>query len=152
MNKTKEIIRSLQEDDHELFITREDVFSSAHRLYSEDLSEAENFALFGKCMNENGHGHNYKYKVTLKIKPNKKTGMLMNLTELKQIMRDNVTELFDHKNLNLDVEIFKTINPTTENLAIVIWYLLEDKLPKNSLFKISVSSGDKNEFSYYGKK
>lgn len=138
--------------EHVVYVTREDSFAAAHRLYSDKLTEEENLSIFGKCTNANGHGHNYKYKVTLRIKPNKDTGLLLNLTELKAIMRKHITDVFDHKNLNLDFPIFTKINPTTENLTLVIWRILLDKVPEGTLYKVSVSSGERNKFVYMGER
>jgi 6-pyruvoyltetrahydropterin/6-carboxytetrahydropterin synthase len=134
--------------DNMVTLTRKYHFSSAHRLHSEQLSEEENRRLFGKCNNVHGHGHNYYLEVTVAGEPDPVTGMIVNLSELDQHVEQEVLQKFDHKHLNLDTEEFKHLNPTSENLVIVIWNLLKDKVP--NLYKIGLWETQKNYFEYYG--
>ncbi|WP_035348277.1 6-carboxytetrahydropterin synthase [Heyndrickxia ginsengihumi] len=129
-------------------LTRRYHFSTAHRLHSNDLSVEENKALFGKCNNPYGHGHNYYLEVTVKGIPDPITGMIIDLTELDEIVDQEIMSRFDHKHLNLDTEEFKTLNPTSENVAVVIWDLLSPKL--SNLFKIGLFETEKNYFEYFG--
>jgi 6-pyruvoyltetrahydropterin/6-carboxytetrahydropterin synthase len=129
-------------------LTRKYHFCTAHRLHSEHLSNEENIALFGKCNNPYGHGHNYYLEVTVSGAPDPITGMITNITDLDQIVDKEIAEKFDHKHLNLDTEEFKDLNPTSENVAVVIWDLLSQKLP--NLFKIGLYETEKNYFEYYG--
>ncbi|MFC7439688.1 6-carboxytetrahydropterin synthase [Laceyella putida] len=129
-------------------LTRKYHFSTVHRLHSEQLSAEENRKIFGKCNNPHGHGHNYYLDVTVAGELDPITGMVINLAELDQIVDKIVLQKFDHKHLNLDTEEFKNLNPTSENLAIVIWNLLSPHLP--NLYKIGLWETEKNYFEYLG--
>jgi 6-pyruvoyltetrahydropterin/6-carboxytetrahydropterin synthase len=131
-----------------IHLTRKYHFSAAHRLHSNKLSEEENQSLFGKCNNPHGHGHNYYLEVSVKGQPDPTTGMIMNLSDLDNTVEHLVLEKFDHKHLNLDTEEFKDLNPTADNMVVVIWNLLAPFLPK--LHKIGLWETDKNYFEYYG--
>src|SRR3989339_1106530 len=98
-------------------------FSSAHYYYIDSWSYEQNKAKFGLCSNKDSHGHNYVLHVRLKSQPDKYTGMIINLIDLKRILKEKVLVEFDHKNLNLDTPYFKDLLPTTENLCKVIWDL-----------------------------
>jgi 6-pyruvoyltetrahydropterin/6-carboxytetrahydropterin synthase len=103
-------------------------FNAAHRLHNPNLSEQENKSLFGLCNNPNYHGHNYMlyFNVTVKIDP--VTGYLIDTKILKYIIQKEVHDRFDHRNLNVDTEEFKHLNPTAENIAVVIWKLIKPHL------------------------
>src|SRR5690242_8542682 len=103
------------------YLNRRAVFSASHRLHSESLSDDENQRLFGKCNGLNGHGHNYELEVTVRGPIDPSTGLLMNLTDLKNAIDQTVMKEMDHKHLNIDVPALKGLNPTVENLALVIW-------------------------------
>jgi 6-pyruvoyltetrahydropterin/6-carboxytetrahydropterin synthase len=139
---------SEKEEGSMVTLTRKYHFCTAHRLHSEQLSDEENLKIFGKCNNPHGHGHNYYLDVTVAGEPNPVTGMITNLDDLDGIIDTYVLQKFDHKHLNLDTEEFKHLNPTSENLAIVIWELLESKLP--CLYKIGLWETEKNYFEYAG--
>jgi 6-pyruvoyltetrahydropterin/6-carboxytetrahydropterin synthase len=132
------------------YLTRRTVIACAHRLYSDALSHSENALLFGPCAYENFHGHNYEILVTLKGKIDPKTGILFDLTQLKKIIHDQITLPMDHRNLNLDVPAFKTLNPTVENIAVVIWQALSPSLPKGLLFEVQVFETENNIARYRG--
>ena len=103
-------------------------FSAAHRLHSDSLSEKDNWEVFGRCNNPNGHGHNYELEVTLTGNPNP-AGQILPIPTLQKIVKEKVIDLFDHKHLNLDCEEFKTLNPTVENIAQVIHAKLKSAFP-----------------------
>ena len=118
-------------------VSRRGHFNAAHRLYVKDWSEEKNSNVFGKCNNPNFHGHNYELEVGVTGEVDPVTGYLIDIKKLKTIMKEEVEDYLDHKNLNLDVPEFKDINPTMENIAIFIWNKLRDKLEDD--FKISVT-------------
>ncbi|XP_052468239.1 6-pyruvoyl tetrahydrobiopterin synthase [Carassius gibelio] len=132
------------------FITRLQSFSACHRLHSKSLSDEENKRIFGKCNNPNGHGHNYTVEVTVRGKIDKKTGMVMNLTDLKEFIEEAIMKPLDHKNLDLDVPYFADVVSTTENLSVFIWDSLEKLLPPDSLHEIKIYETDKNIVVYRG--
>jgi len=109
-------------------ICRKSHFNSAHKLYNKTWSKEKNLKVFGKCSYENFHGHNYELIVKLYGEINEDTGMLMDLSDLKKIIKDEVEEKLDHKNLNLDINYFKDKITSTENLAIYIWNRLNDAI------------------------
>lgn len=143
-----DFLYSEKEDSPVVRLTRKYHFSTAHRLHSEHLTDEENLEIFGKCNNPYGHGHNYYLEVTVSGKPDPITGMITDLAELDQVVDKDVLQKFDHKHLNLDTEEFKHLNPTSENVAVVIWDLLAPKL--SNLFKIGLFETEKNYFEYYG--
>ncbi|GGE00709.1 6-pyruvoyl trahydropterin synthase family protein [Planktosalinus lacus] len=112
-------------------------FNAAHRLFRKDWTDKKNNAVFGKCNNPNYHGHNYELIVGLTGEIDPETGYLIDLKTLKDIIVEEVEQPFDHKNLNLEVEEFKNLNPTVENIAVVIWNKLRKRL--ESKFEISVT-------------
>lgn len=132
------------------FITRVQSFSACHRLHSKSLTDEENKRIFGKCNNPNGHGHNYKVEVTVRGKIDRNTGMVMNLTDLKQYIEEAIMTPLDHKNLDLDVPYFANVVSTTENLAVFIWDNMVKLLPPNMLYEIKVYETDKNIVIYRG--
>nr|XP_034995563.1 6-pyruvoyl tetrahydrobiopterin synthase-like isoform X2 [Zootoca vivipara] len=114
------------------------------------LSDEENKKLFGKCNNANGHGHNYKVEVTVRGEIDPTTGMVINLTDLKDYMEEAIMEPLDHKNLDKDVPYFAEVVSTTENVAVYIWENLQKHLPKGTLYKVKVYETDKNVVVYKG--
>jgi 6-pyruvoyltetrahydropterin/6-carboxytetrahydropterin synthase len=118
-------------------VYRKSHFNAAHRLYRPDWDDQKNNDVFGKCNNPNFHGHNYALEVGITGEVDPETGYLIDIKKLKTIMKEEVEDYLDHKNLNLDVPEFKVINPTMENIAILIWNKLRDKLEDE--FKISVT-------------
>ncbi|MAO10713.1 MAG: 6-pyruvoyl tetrahydrobiopterin synthase [Flavobacteriaceae bacterium] len=119
-----------------LTIFRKAHFNAAHRLFVKEWSDEKNREFFGKCSNPNYHGHNYELEVGLTGELDPKTGYLIDLDFLKKIIKEEVEDRFDHKNLNVEVEEFKGLNPTVENIAIVIWKKLRARL--DSKFEISI--------------
>ena len=107
-------------------VSRKAHFNAAHRLYRKDWSDEKNNSVFGKCSNPHFHGHNYELTVKIYGELDKETGMVFELKRMKGIIKKEVEDVLDHKNLNLDIPYFKNIVPTTENLAIFIWKKLYD--------------------------
>lgn len=112
-----------------VYLTRVEHFNAAHKLYNPNWSVAQNEAVFGKCANENWHGHNYELLVTIKGNPDPDTGFLYDVKRLSLIIKDQVLEKLDHKNLNMDVPFMAGKMCSTENLAIGIWEQLAPHLP-----------------------
>lgn len=110
-------------------VTRRVHFNAAHRLHNPSLSDAENRKIFGACNNPNYHGHNYELEVSVAGEIDPTTGYVADLGAVKRIVEDLVLSRLDHRNLNVDVPDFERLNPTTENLVVVIWRLLEGRLP-----------------------
>src|SRR3954467_13955790 len=110
-----------------VYLTRKAEFAASHYYHNPDFSPEENLRLFGKCSNPNGHGHNYTLEVTVKGEVDPRSGFVMDLKELKDIMNQEVVDALDHRHLNYEVPEFKTAIPTTENLAIVAWKRLAPK-------------------------
>ena len=146
--RENDFLYSEKEKDLMVRLTRKYHFSTAHRLHSKQLSDEENEALFGKCNNPYGHGHNYYLEVTVSGEVDPVTGMITDLGQLDKTVEETILQKFDHKHLNLDTEEFKDLNPTSENVAIVIWDLLEGKI--SNLYKVGLYETDKNYFEYYG--
>ena len=133
-----------------VYITRRETFASAHRLFKPELTDDENLKLFGKCSNPNWHGHNYILEVIVAGKVVPDTGFVMDLKDLKEIVRKNVISKVDHKNLNLDTDFMKGKIPTSENIVIAIWNELEDKITKGKLFSVKLYETENNYFEYKG--
>ena len=133
-----------------VYITRRETFAAAHRLFKPELSDEKNLKLFGKCSNPNWHGHNYTLEVIVAGEVDTDTGFVMDLKDLKEIVRKNVTSKVDHKNLNLDTDFMKGKIPTTENIVIAIWNELKDKITKGKLYSVKLYETENNYFEYKG--
>lgn len=133
-----------------VYLTRRTTFSAAHRLWSSHLTEEENSALYDKCANPNGHGHNYVLEVTVHGTPDPRTGMLLNLVDLKQAINEHVIAWVDHKHLNHDVPWLEGSIPTTEVLVIKFWERLERALPEGLLYEVRLYETENNIASYRG--
>jgi 6-pyruvoyltetrahydropterin/6-carboxytetrahydropterin synthase len=114
-------------------VCRRTTFNSAHRLLNHNWTDEKNKEVFGKCNSPNYHGHNYVLETWLEGEIDPETGYVIDLGILKKIIKDEVEDPFDHKNLNLDVPEFKKLNPTAENIAVVIYNKLKKHFPKNKL-------------------
>lgn len=112
-------------------ITRREEFSASHRLHNPVFSDEENRRLYGICNNPNGHGHNYEVEVTVRGEVPAETGMVMNLTDLMRILREDVLPRVDHKHLNHDVPFLEGIVPTAENVAIALWDQIEPQVRRH---------------------
>ena len=133
-----------------VYLTRRTSFSASHRLWSNQLTEAENYAVYEKCANPNGHGHNYVLEVTIRGTPDPQTGMVMNLTELKHAVSEQIIKWVDHKHLNYDVPWLEGSVPTTEVLTIKFWERLAEVLPRNLLYEVKLHETEHNTASYRG--
>jgi 6-pyruvoyltetrahydropterin/6-carboxytetrahydropterin synthase len=125
-------------------VTRRATFSASHRLYNPELSESENEQLFDKCANVHGHGHNYVLEVTVAGEPDPKSGYVIDLKRLKDIIGREVIAKVDHKHLNLDVDFLRGTIPTAENIARAIWDVLEPKIPQGTLVRIRLHETENN--------
>ncbi len=138
------------------YLTRRQCFSACHRLHSAVLDANENRAVFGKCNNPNGHGHNYTLEVTVRGGVDARTGMVMNLTDLKAAIEECVMAPLDHRNLDLDVPHFAETVSTTENVAVFIWEAMEAHLKKSGaagrLYEVKLWETDKNIVVYRGER
>jgi len=133
-----------------IYLTRRASFSASHRLWSKQLTEAENYAIYEKCANPNGHGHNYVLEVTVRGTPDAQTGMVLNLTELKDAMNEQVVKWVDHKHLNYDVPWLEGSIPTTEVLVVKFWERLLSAFPKDMLYEVKLYETENNVASYRG--
>ena len=140
-----------------IYLTRRERFNAAHRLYKEGWSDEQNFEVFGKCSYPNWHGHNYDLIVTVKGNINLETGMFINLKTLSDIIKSEILEKVDHKNLNLDVPFLEGKVTTTENVVIEFWKILDEKLRllndvNCQLHCIKLYETPRNFVEYYGEK
>jgi 6-pyruvoyltetrahydropterin/6-carboxytetrahydropterin synthase len=131
-----------------LAVYRKEHFNAAHRLHNDTLSDALNLELFGKCNNPNYHGHNYELVVKLVGEVNPKTGYVYDTKELSKLLKDHVLERFDHKNLNLDVPEFKSINPTAENIVLVIYDILRAQIDTRYELNLRLYETERNFVEY----
>jgi 6-pyruvoyltetrahydropterin/6-carboxytetrahydropterin synthase len=114
-------------------VYRKEHFNAAHRLHNPKWTEEKNKEVFGKCNNPNYHGHNYELVIKIEGPVDKETGYVYDMKLLKTLINEHVISKFDHKNLNLDTDEFKDLNPTAENIALVIWNILRKKIEKNTI-------------------
>ncbi len=135
-----------------IYATRRSTFNAAHRLFNPNLSDAENIEIFGKCSNPNWHGHNYVLEVVVAGEVDPKTGYLIDLKILRDIINQNILEKVDHKNLNLETDFLKDIIPTAENITIGIWNELVNKIPTGNLYSVKLYETENNYFEYKGEK
>lgn len=133
-----------------LTLYRKAHFNAAHRLFKEGWSDEKNLEVFGKCSNPKYHGHNYELEVGVTGEIDPETGFLMDLKILKQIIKEEVEDPFDHKNLNLEIEVFKNVNPTVENIAIVIWNRLRKRLDAKYSIIVKLYETPRNFVIYSG--
>jgi 6-pyruvoyltetrahydropterin/6-carboxytetrahydropterin synthase len=133
-----------------VYLTRKAEFSASHYYHNPDLSPEENQRLFGKCNNLNGHGHNYTLEVTVEGEVDAKTGFVLDLKQLKEVLNREVLDVFDHRHLNKEVPEFATQIPTTENIAIAIWRRLEPKLDGAKMHRVRVYETPDLFVDYYG--
>lgn len=129
-------------------ISRKEHFNAAHRLYNKAWSDEKNEAVFGKCNNPNFHGHNYELIVTLVGEPDPETGYVFDMKVLSDMIKEHVLANFDHKNLNLDTPYFKELNPTAENIAIVIWRILRQRIDAKFELKVKLYETERNFVEY----
>ena len=129
-------------------VYRKEHFCAAHRLHNPQWSDEQNAAVFGLCNNPNFHGHNYEIIVKVTGIPNQETGFVLDTKWLSELVQKEIIKRFDHKNLNLDIPEFKNINPTAENIAIVIYDLLLPKLDETLDLKVILYETERNFVEY----
>jgi 6-pyruvoyltetrahydropterin/6-carboxytetrahydropterin synthase len=133
-----------------VYVTRKAHFSAAHRLFNPEFSDEQNEAVFDKCNNPRGHGHNYTIEVTVAGDPDPKTGYVIDLKKLSELIDEVILAKVDHKHLNYDVPELRGIIPTAENIALVFWQLLEPKITNGKLHTIRIAESDNNYAEYSG--
>lgn len=131
-------------------VSRKAHFNAAHRLYRKDWGDEENWKVFGKCNNPNFHGHNYELVVSVTGEIDPETGFVIDMNVLKSMIREQVEDYLDHKNLNLEVKEFKTLNPTAENIAVVIFNRLRPHLDSNLELEVVLYETPRNFVTYSG--
>ncbi|MGM0390788.1 MAG: 6-pyruvoyl trahydropterin synthase family protein [Bacteroidota bacterium] len=125
-------------------------FNAAHRLYRKDWDDAKNLTVFGKCSNPNFHGHNYELTVSVTGTIDPETGFVIDMKVLKDLIYSEVETAFDHKNLNIEVEEFQFLNPTAENIAVVIWNKLKPKLNIDLELSVTLYETPRNFVTFNG--
>jgi 6-pyruvoyltetrahydropterin/6-carboxytetrahydropterin synthase len=133
-----------------IYLTRKTEFSASHHYHNPEFSAEENQRIFGKCNNPNGHGHNYTLEVTVKGEVDPKSGFVVDLKQMKEIMNREVVDAMDHRYLNKEVPEFAKQIPTTENIAIAVWKRLESKLQVAKLHRVRVYEMQDLFVDYYG--
>ncbi|MEC7262153.1 MAG: 6-carboxytetrahydropterin synthase [Bacteroidota bacterium] len=131
-------------------VSRKAIFNAAHRLHRPDWDDAKNQEVFGKCNNPHFHGHNYDLIVSVTGEIDQETGFVMDLKVLKEMIQEHVIEVLDHKNLNTDVPEFKDLNPTAENIAVVIWNKLRPLINAENELEVVLYETPRNFVTYSG--
>lgn len=135
----------------EVTVTRRLSFNAAHRVHNPELSDEENTRLFGKCNNPNWHGHNYRLDVSVTGPIDPRSGYVIDLGALKRIVEDAVVQRIDHRNLNLEVDFMRDINPTAENIVVACWRVLEPVVAPGRLTRLILWETDNNYVEYDGR-
>jgi 6-pyruvoyltetrahydropterin/6-carboxytetrahydropterin synthase len=137
-----------------VYVSRKEHFNAAHKLYNPAWTKEKNFEVFGPCANENWHGHNFDLTITVKGKPDPDTGFVIDLKKLSQLIRIEVTEKLDHKNLNEDVDFMQGKLASCENLAVEIWQILQPRIRPISKFgelhSVKLYETPRNYVEYFG--
>lgn len=129
-------------------VVRKEHFNAAHRLHNPNWSDEKNQEIFGKCNNPNYHGHNYEMFVKVIGEPDPETGYVYDMKKLSDIIKEHITDKFDHKNLNLDTEEFKHVNPTAENMVVVFYNILRAQIEEQFELKITLYETERNFVEY----
>ena len=132
-------------------ITRRMTFNAAHKVFNPALSDDENEALFGKCSNPNWHGHNYVLDISVEGPIDEKTGYVVDLSVVRDVAEREIISKVDHRNMNLDVAFMQGINPTSENIVVEFWKLLEPALKPATLRRLVLRETENNYVEYTGK-
>ena len=135
-------------DNNKVAVFRKERFNAAHRIFNPAWDDEKNFEVFGKCSNPHYHGHNYELIVKVVGEPDPETGYVMDMKKLSVIVREEIMERFDHKNLNLDTEEFRTLNPTAENIAKVIYGLLRRRVDGRLTLQVRLHETERNFVEY----
>ena len=125
-------------------------FNAAHRIHNPALSDEENRALYGKCNNPNGHGHNYRLEVSVRGPVDERTGYVLDLGVLKRVVEAEFVDRVDHRNLNVDVDFMRGINPTAENIVVACWRVLAPRVAPATLTKLRLWETENNYVEYEG--
>ncbi|MEH6514274.1 6-carboxytetrahydropterin synthase [Maribacter arcticus] len=131
-------------------VSRKAHFNAAHRLYKKEWDDAKNTDIFGKCNNPNFHGHNYELIVSVTGEIDPETGFVMDMKVLKDIIKQEVEDYLDHKNLNIEVEEFNNLNPTAENIAVIIWKRLRPHISSSNELEIVLFETPRNFVTFSG--
>ena len=131
-------------------VSRKAHFNAAHRLFVKSWSDERNLKVFGKCSNPNFHGHNYEIIVNVKGSVDPVTGMVIDLKDLKEIIKEDVEDLLDHKNLNIEIKYFNEVVPTAENICIFIWNILRNKIDIDKEISVTLYETPRNYVKYSG--
>lgn len=131
-------------------VNRKAHFNAAHRLFRKDWDDLRNEEVFGKCSNPNYHGHNYELVVSVTGEIDPETGFVISLDFLKKLIKSEIEDVFDHKNLNLEVPEFAELNPTAENISLVIWKKLRKKIDEKFALEIKLYETPRNFVTYRG--
>ena len=140
----------LKERQEMIQVSKKYELAASHRLCNPDWDDKRNTEVYGKCSNHQGHGHNYLLEVTLRGKPDRKTGELTNLDEVDKVVRQQIIDRFDHKNLNEDTPEFKELIPTVENMVKVFWELMIGRFGQAELVRVAVWETEKTYAEYFG--
>jgi 6-pyruvoyltetrahydropterin/6-carboxytetrahydropterin synthase len=133
-----------------IYLTRKEHFNAAHRLFNPDWSEEKNDAMFGKCANKNWHGHNYNLYITIKGEPDPETGFIMNSSDLSKIIKREILDKLDHKNLNVEVDFLKRKLCSTENVCRAIWEQLQPYIVNGKLHCVKLQETENIFAEYFG--
>ncbi|MGB2759254.1 MAG: 6-carboxytetrahydropterin synthase [Maribacter stanieri] len=131
-------------------VSRKAHFNAAHRLYRKDWDDSKNTEIFGKCNNPNFHGHNYELIVSVTGEIDTETGFVMDMKVLKDLIKVEIEDYLDHKNLNIEVEEFKSLNPTAENIAVIIWKRLRQHITKSHDLEVVLYETPRNFVTFSG--
>ncbi len=131
-------------------VSRKAHFNAAHRLFRKEWSDEKNERVFGKCSNPNYHGHNYELVVSITGEIDSETGFVISLDFLKKLIKSEIEDVFDHKNLNVEVSDFEDLNPTAENISMVIWEKLRQKIDEKSTLEITLYETPRNFVTFSG--
>lgn len=129
-------------------VSRKEHFNAAHRLFNPQWSDEKNDLVFGKCNNPHYHGHNYEIIVSVIGEPDPETGYVYDMKVLSDLIKEHILVKFDHRNLNLDTEYFTNLNPTAENIALVIWRILRQRIDPKFELKITLYETERNFVEY----
>tara|TARA_B100001287_G_scaffold187684_1_gene158457 strand:- start:3 stop:434 length:432 start_codon:yes stop_codon:yes gene_type:complete len=141
-------MKTINKMNKRISVIRKEHFNSAHRLHNPNWSDEKNASFYGKCNNPNYHGHNYNLEVTISGELNEESGYLIDMKYLSDIIKEEILNPFDHKNLNLDVEDFENLIPTAENMAIVMYNKLLNRIDNNLEIKIKLYETERNAVIY----
>jgi 6-pyruvoyltetrahydropterin/6-carboxytetrahydropterin synthase len=132
-------------------VTRRMTFNAAHRVHNPDLPDDENASLFGKCNNPNWHGHNYVLEISVEGEVDGHTGYVIDLGHVKRVVQESVIDRVDHRNMNLEVPFLHGINPTTENIVVAFWQVLEPRLRPARLTRLRLRETENHWAEYEGR-